>query len=411
MKRAHILLAPIVAVIMMMSMIPANASIEDEYVDVIPGKWYVPYVDYAVEEEWMNGTSETLFEPNRAVTRAMFIQTLYAIAGKPEVYSGETFNDVVEGAYYEDAVAWALENGVASGLKDGKFAPNEEVTRQEAATFFQAYAKSIWGLDVSNVSYLNQFPDKDEVSNWAMDGVGWAVKSGIMTGKKENEEIVLDPKGHLTRAELAAMLKSFSSCPPLSPDEIADTASNYRPSKQFADVPSGSWYFGAVTYVTNRGYMSGVGNNTFSPNMFVTRASLAQILYSQSGRPKNVPSAGFRDINSSKWYANAVNWAANSGLVSGYSNHTFRPDATITRQQLIAILYKYAKSKNYTTTATGNLNQFKDAGKVSSYAVTPMKWAVGHGIISGTNSGIDPDGKVTRAQMAVILQSFDQEIR
>lgn len=411
MKRAHILLAPIFAVIMMMSMIPANASIEDEYVDVIPGKWYVPYVDYAVEMGFMSGIANDRFAPNLTVTRAMFIRTLYARAGEPEVHFGETFSDVVAGTYYEDAVAWALENNITSGCNAGQFAPDKEVTRQEAATFFHAYAKNIWGQVVSDVSDLNQFPDKDEVSDWATDGVGWAVKNGVMTGKKENDEIVLDPEGHLTRAELAAMLKRLNTSPEISPDEPMDTASNYRPIKQFSDVSSGSWYSGAVTYVTNKGYMSGVSNNKFSPNMFVTRASLAQILYSQSGKPKNVPSAGFKDINASKWYANAVNWAANTGHVSGYSDQTFRPDATITRQQAIAILYKYAKSKNYTTTATGNLNQFKDAGKVSSYAVTPMKWAVGHGIISGTNSGIDPGGKVTRAQMAVILQSFDQEIK
>lgn len=410
MKRKHILLAPIFTIIMLVSMIPANAGSEDEYVDVIPGKWYVPYVDYAVEMELMTGTSEIMFEPNRTVTRAMFIQTLYAKAGKPEVYFGETFTDVVEGVYYEDAVAWAIENNITSGRKAGQFAPDKEVTRQEAATFFRAYVKNIWNESVSDVSSLNQFPDKKEVSDWAMDAVGWAVKDDVITGKKKNEEIVLDPKGHLTRAELAAMLKSLAQKPE-SPEELMDTASNYRPRKQFSDVPSGSWYSGAVTYVTNKGYMSGVSNTKFSPNMFVTRASLAQMLYSQNGRPKNVPSAGFKDIKSSKWYANAVNWAANTGHVSGYSDHTFRPDTTITRQQAVAILYKYAKSKNYTTSATGNLSQFKDAGKVSSYAVTPMKWAVGHGIISGTNSGIDPEGKLTRAQMAVILQSFDQEIR
>lgn len=157
--------------------------------------------------------------------------------------------------------------------------------------------------------------------------------------------------------------------------------------------------------------MSGTGKNTFASNGTVTRAQIAQILYAAEGKPsvswKNV----FSDVKSGKWFSNAVVWAADKGIVSGYPDGTFKPSTDITREQMVAIMFKYTQMKGFDSTQNGNLSKFADQKRVSKYAVPGLKWAVGHGIISGTKNGIEPKGTATRAQVAVILQSYDKNVR
>ena len=179
----------------------------------------------------------------------------------------------------------------------------------------------------------------------------------------------------------------------------------------FADVPAGKWYTDAVYYCRDRGYMAGKANNKFDPNGTVTRATITQVLFAMEGKPTVKKSAGFKDVASGKWYTDSVNWAATIGIVSGYSKEKFGPNDAITRQQMAAIMYQYAKYKKYDTSANGDISKFKDASTATKYAVTPLKWAVGHGIISGTNKGLEPKGTATRAQIAVILQAFDKNIK
>lgn len=227
MKKTGKLITLILVVAMTLSLmsVAALADSSETYKDVVAGKWYVQYVDYVVENGLMSGMSEDTFAPNTAVNRAMFIQTLYALAEKPEVDVTDPFNDLAEGAYYENAANWAKEKGVASGMGDNTFAPNKEITRQEAATFFQAYAEKVAGADVSDASGMNKYPDADKVAKWAKNAMGWAVKNNIVSGSKDNGTIVLAPERGLTRAELAAMLKAFNKYleglkPVVVPDEI-----------------------------------------------------------------------------------------------------------------------------------------------------------------------------------------------
>ena len=179
----------------------------------------------------------------------------------------------------------------------------------------------------------------------------------------------------------------------------------------FVDVPEGTWYTNAVYYCKDNGYMAGISDAEFNPTGTVTRGTITQVLYAMEGKPKVSKSAGFKDVASGKWYADSVNWAAGIGLVAGYSKVKFGPNDPITRQQMAAIMYQYAKYKKYDTSAKGDISKFKDSGSVTKYAVTPMKWATGHEIISGTNKGLEPKGTATRAQIAVILQAFDNNIR
>lgn len=107
----------------------------------------------------------------------------------------------------------------------------------------------------------------------------------------------------------------------------------------------------------------------------------------------------------------AVSWAAENGIVGGYSEEKFGPENPVTRQQMATIMYQYAKYKNYDTKAEGNLEVFADAGNLSEYAAIPMKWAVGRGILVGTGTGLEPKGTATRAQVAVVLKAFDQNVK
>lgn len=181
--------------------------------------------------------------------------------------------------------------------------------------------------------------------------------------------------------------------------------------KPFSDVPYGKWYTEAVYFCRDKGYMAGKANNKFDPNGQVTRATITQVLYAMEGKPTVKKVAGFKDVKSGVWYTDSVNWAASIGIVAGYSKDKFGPNDPITRQQMAAIMYQYAKYKGYDIKAEGNINQFKDASSVTKYAIIPMKWAVGHGIISGTDRGLEPKGTATRAQIAVILKAFDDNIK
>lgn len=182
-------------------------------------------------------------------------------------------------------------------------------------------------------------------------------------------------------------------------------------SPAFDDVQSPSWYSDAVYYCFDKGYMAGKSETKFDPSGKVTRGTITQVLYAMEGKPTVSKSAGFKDVANGKWYADSVNWAASIGIVAGYSKEEFRPNNAITRQQMAAIMYQYAKYKKYDTSANGDISKFKDNSGVTKYAKEPMKWAVGHSIISGTNIGLEPKGTATRAQIAVILRAFDNNVR
>ena len=172
------------------------------------------------------------------------------------------------------------------------------------------------------------------------------------------------------------------------------------------DVKETDWFYDAVGYVYENGMMSGTGNNQFSPNVTTTRGMIVTILYRLEGSPA-VSTASFDDVAAGEYYANGVYWAAANGVVSGYGNNLFGPNDPITREQMATILYRYVQYKEYETVVTGDVSLFTDGTAVSSYAVEPMNWAVGTGLLSGVgNNMIDPTGNATRAQAATMLMRF-----
>ena len=177
----------------------------------------------------------------------------------------------------------------------------------------------------------------------------------------------------------------------------------------YPDIPENAWYKDAAAYVSNQGIMTGTARDRFDPDSTVTRAQLAQILYAMENKPES-KAGSFSDVPDGAWFADAVNWASGSRLVAGYGDGRFGPNDPVTREQLIAVLYQHAGSKEKTGTASGDLSAFPDAGSVSGYAVTPMKWDVGNVLIAGINGKLVPQGATPRAQMAVILKAFCEKI-
>lgn len=176
-------------------------------------------------------------------------------------------------------------------------------------------------------------------------------------------------------------------------------------SLPFVDVNERDWFYGAAHYVYTKGMMRGLAENRFAPYDVTDRAMIVTILYRLEESPAALP-ADFTDVGQGQYYAGPVAWASASGVVTGYEDATFRPAAPVTREQLAAILYRYAGYKGLDVSARGDLGQFPDAPMVSPYAADAISWAVASGLINGTDGKLDPGGAASRAQVAAILQRF-----
>ena len=190
------------------------------------------------------------------------------------------------------------------------------------------------------------------------------------------------------------------------------------PSKDFSDVNKdvNNWTHLPIDYVLTKKYMAGEPNNKFNPTGDVSRAMVVQVLYAREAKPKAEKKAGFKDVVDGSWYVDAVNWAAENKIVAGFEDGNFKPNDSVTREQLALIFQKYAEYKKLDTKKTDDLSKFKDKDTVSKWAVDGVKWAVGDGIISGTVEGnskdllVAPKAKSNRAQLAVMLKAFDEKV-
>jgi enterochelin esterase-like enzyme len=178
----------------------------------------------------------------------------------------------------------------------------------------------------------------------------------------------------------------------------------------FTDVNADGWYASAVNYCYDKGLMSGVSETSFEPDTTVSRAMLVQVLYSLENSPA-VDLVSFTDVSDGQWYANAASWAFSNGIISGYTNGRFGPNNPVTREQVALILYQYVTSKGYDNSKSADTAAFQDNGQISSWAADSVKWAVGSGLISGKGDNIlDPQGTATRAEIATILMNFCENI-
>lgn len=218
------------------------------------------------------------------------------------------------------------------------------------------------------------------------DGTGWGGSLAIYYADSEGK-ILRNPEG--------------STEPGGTPVSVTE---------RFADVRSDAWYRDAIQYVSDKGMMTGVDSNTFSPETTCTRGTVVTMLYRLDGEPA-VAGSRFSDVPQGAWYAKGAAWAAANGIVNGFEDGTFRPESPVTREQLAAILYRYAAKKGYDVTSRAGLTGFSDAGNISTYAVDAMGWAKAAGIITGTDwGGVDPTGTAIRAEIAAMLMRFCENV-
>lgn len=174
--------------------------------DVTADQWFYEAVDYMASEGYINGVSETHFAPDMVLNRAMMVTILYRMAGSPAVEGTSSFTDVAAEDYFADAVIWATENGITNGYTESKFAPYNLVNREQMVTFLHRYELSKGtDLPAADVSVLEQFPDADQISSWAMGAFAWAVEQNVINGS----DGLLAAWATATRAEVAVMLYRY----------------------------------------------------------------------------------------------------------------------------------------------------------------------------------------------------------
>lgn len=236
--------------------------------------------------------------------------------------------------------------------------------------------------------------------------------------------IYMDPEGVCLRIRDLSEVELVTVDKPEEPDEPdwpiqpgkpskpSDEDKPEEPDEPFIDVDENDWFYDAVTYVYSEGMMDGVSDTQFAPNSNLTRGMVVTMLYRLEDEPRVTGSSGFDDVASGAWYADAVTWAAENGIVNGVSDTEFAPNVNITREQLAAILYRYAEYNDYDVSGRDDLSEFTDRSSISGYALDAMRWAVDEGLITGiTDTTIEPQGTATRAQAATMFMRFMSTVR
>lgn len=299
----------------------------------------------------------------------------------------------------------------------------DALTDAQKEIFQKKYPEALANLEAAEARYeeLKQQAEQEEIDRAAaqeviklIDDIGGVDSVTSSSGpklekaRKAYDALTDAQKALVTNYDvLLACEKAYADLPnPPTPPTPPTPSKPTTPSKpkddkpttgaSFTDVPAGSWYEDAVNYVSEKGLMNGTSKNGFSPNATTTRGMIVTIL----ARVEGVNTSG------TPWYAAGQKWAMDNGISDG-TNMV----GEVTREQLAAILYRYAKLKGYDTSKSNKLDSFKDADKVSSWAVEAMQWANAESLINGkSNSMLDPQGKATRAETAAILMRFMQNI-
>ena len=217
---------------------------------------------------------------------------------------------------------------------------------------------------------------------------------------------------HLSHFSMYALVRS--NAPELCPKYGS------CPLASFSDLVPNSWYHHGVHYVLENGIMAGMGNNRFAPNSQASRAQIATTLWRMEGSPIVNDEMPFVDVADGTWYADAIRWASNADLITGFKIPAgkapwlvgFKPDDSITREQLVAMLYRYAKYKGVDVSSQTSLADYNDAASVSDWATDAVQWAVSTNIITGKGNGIlDPKGNATRAEIATVIMRYCEGVR
>ena len=249
---------------------------------------------------------------------------------------------------------------------------------------------------------------QDAIVGYQVEAVGLASYDNTfyLDGKQIAPRIRIRDRSDITCTKGSSTIDPPAPVIPVTPSKPGNTGTTGT-TLRFDDVSRSDWFYDDVRYVYENGIMDGTGAYRFAPNAQLTRAMIVTILYRMDGSPAMSGASDFKDVDSNKWFAKAVAWAAANGIVNGYGSGRFGPNDPVTREQLAAILYRYTAYRKASTASNGdNLASFSDLGTVSGYALESMNWAVGAGLLKGANGKLDPKANATRAQVAAIIHRY-----
>ena len=376
--------------------------------------WYNGHWHYSFRMPWHN------VDIYVATTNKLFVNTVYDInGGAVEVWVKDA--DGWDSTIFADTGDWVCFKATpysgyevgdisVTGRWSGK-AYDAYYNRYDGCYYFKMPYESV-NLSVSFIDNSHKVTVKDVTNGSLSVNTKWAVED-------ERVYITAVPdKGYeltwlYVKAADGSSVKVYEAIKEdtyyfFMPDQEVTVSAIFAydyPDMPFIDVNPNSWYYSAIEFVYNKGIMNGVTASSFNPDGTITRGMIVTMLWRMAGEPSAV-SAGFADVAADSYYAKAIAWAANNGIIEGYSASSFGPNDAITREQLATVLYRYAKYLGYTTTGS-SLSGYYDASRVSSWAKDAMGWAVKNGVVTGLSSTwLNPNGTASRAEAAQMFMNF-----
>lgn len=394
------------------------SAIGDEYTDIV--------------SPWLPVTVTAAPKSNDAGVRSVTVADIEAAAGENNTYTvtvpygtdvtADSFVIVTSdsgatvGALTHDGNVWSFTITAEDGVTSRTYTVTVSFT--EAPKSNDAGVRSITVAGVKaktsvNNEYTVTVPYGTNVtaSSFVIITNHARATVGALTHIKNVWYFTVTAEDGVTTASYTVTVTTAALPTPIKPAvDNTKPASDSKPKPPFTDVSTSDWFYSDVMFVYENGLFSGTDSRSFSPNASMTRAMLVTVLYRLEGEPVGTGSSSFSDVRSGSYYEKAVAWAAANGIVTGTGSTSFSPDAKVTREQLAAILYRYAQYKKLDTDAGAKLDSFSDAGNVSGYASEALSWAVSEGLINGASGRLMPKGDATRAQVAAILHRFVENV-
>lgn len=394
------------------------SAIGDEYTDIV--------------SPWLPVTVTAAPKSNDAGVRSVTVADIEAAAGENNTYTvtvpygtdvtADSFVIVTSdsgatvGALTHDGNVWSFTITAEDGVTSRTYTVTVSFT--EAPKSNDAGVRSITVAGVKaktsvNNEYTVTVPYGTNVtaSSFVIITNHARATVGALTHIKNVWYFTVTAEDGVTTASYTVTVTTAALPTPIKPAvDNTKPASDSKPKLPFTDVSTSDWFYSDVMFVYENGLFSGTDSRSFSPNASMTRAMLVTVLYRLEGEPAGTGSSSFSDVRSGSYYEKAVAWAAANGIVTGTGSTSFSPDAKVTREQLAAILYRYAQYKKLDTDAGTKLDSFSDAGNVSGYASEALSWAVSEGLINGASGRLMPKGDATRAQVAAILHRFVENV-
>ena len=394
------------------------SAIGDEYTDIV--------------SPWLPVTVTAAPKSNDAGVRSVTVADIEAAAGENNTYTvtvpygtdvtADSFVIVTSdsgatvGALTHDGNVWSFTITAEDGVTSRTYTVTVSFT--EAPKSNDAGVRSITVAGVKAKTSVNNeytvtvpYGTNITASSFVIITNHARATVGALTHIKNVWYFTVTAEDGVTTASYTVTVATAALPTPIKPAvDNTKPASDSKPKLPFTDVSTSDWFYSDVMFVYENGLFSGTDSRSFSPNASMTRAMLVTVLYRLEGEPVGTGSSSFSDVRSGSYYEKAVAWAAANGIVTGTGSTSFSPDAKVTREQLAAILYRYAQYKKLDTDAGAKLDSFSDAGNVSGYASEALSWAVSEGLINGASGRLTPKGDATRAQVAAILHRFVENV-